>query len=305
VTYPSYLPYFPRAWRHNHALVNASVALHVGTALATIPQVISLLWLHDRVDAYLEGTITRDQLTDATNRYFLIASLPGLVAVANTIVLIVLLWRLARNHQAIGRPNTTFGPVWAIVGVLVPFLSMAVPWLQINEQWKGCDPEHPPTSPQWKSARGSNMVYVWWGVALTAVIIGLAATAGVARAMFSSIGSISRRGDLVEVAQDLVDNNLKWFVASTLLTGVAAILGAVTLRTLVARQDNYAERFHLDHATTTPSYLGSPVSPHAPEPGWFPDPAGRFDHRWWDGTRWTETVSRGGSTMTDPIWSDQ
>ena len=38
--------------------------------------------------------------------------------------------------------RTTFGPVWAIVGVLVPFLSMAVPWLQINEQWKGCDPEH-------------------------------------------------------------------------------------------------------------------------------------------------------------------
>src|SRR4029434_2178184 len=107
---------------------------------------------------------------------------------------------------AIGRPNTTFGPVWAIVGVLVPFLSMAVPWLQINEQWKGCDPEHPPASPQWKSARGSSMVYGWWAVALTAVIIGLAATAGVARAMFSSIGAISRRGDLVEVAQDLVDN---------------------------------------------------------------------------------------------------
>jgi hypothetical protein len=301
VTYPSYLPYFPRAWRHNRALVNASVALHVGTALAAIPQVISLLWLRGRVDAFRDGTISGDQLTDATNRYFLLASLPSLIAVANTIVLIVLLWRLARNHEAIGRPNTTFGPVWAIVGPLVPFLSMAVPWLQINEQWKGCDPEHPPTSPQWKSARGSSMVYGWWAVALTAVIIGLAATASVARAMFSSIGTIGKRGDLVEVAQDLVDNNLKWFVASTLLAGVAAILGAVTLRTLVARQDSYAARFHLDHATTTPTQLGSPASPHAPEPGWFPDPAGRFDHRWWDGTRWTETVSRAGSTMTDPI----
>ena len=144
------------------------------------------------------------------------------------------------------------------------------------------------------------MVYGWWAVALTAVIIGLAATAGVARAMFSSIGTIGRRGDLVKVAQDLVDNNMKWFVASTLLTGVAAILGAVTLRTLVVRQDSYAARFELDHATNVPAYLSSAAPPPTPA-GWFPDPAGRFDHRWWDGARWTETVSRGGSTMTDPL----
>ena len=78
-------------------------------------------------------------------------SIPGLVSVANTIVWIVLLWRLARNHETIGRPNTTFGPVWAIVGPLVPLLNMAVPWLQMNEQWKGCDLEHPPASSEWKS----------------------------------------------------------------------------------------------------------------------------------------------------------
>lgn len=298
---PTYLPFYARAWRRNHALVNASVALHLCTALATIPQVISLLWLRGRVDAFRDGTITGDQLTDATNRYFLLASLPGLIAAANTIVLIVLLWRLARNHEAIGRPNTTFGPVWAIVGPLVPLLNMAVPWLQINEQWKGCDPEHPPTSPQWKTARGSSMVYGWWAVSLASVTIGLAATAGVARAMFSSIGAISKRGDLVEVAQDLVDNNLKFFVASTLLAGVAAVLGAATLRALVARQDSYAEHFNLDHVTTMPAHLGSQASPFSAAAGWFPDPAGRFDHRWWDGTQWTETVSRGGSTMTDPI----
>src|SRR4051812_4193806 len=29
-------------------------------------------------------------------------------------------------------------------------------------------------------------------------------------------------------------------------------------------------------------------------PGWYPDPLGRFEHRYWDGARWTEHVSRHG-----------
>ena len=301
MTYPTYVPYFPRAWRNNRTLVNVSVALHVATAAVSILQVIALLWLHGRVDAFRDGTITGDQLTDATNRYFMIVSIPGLVGVANTIVWIVLMFRMARNHEAIGRPNTTFGPVWAIVGPLVPFLNMAVPWLLMNEKWKGSDPDHPPTSPEWKLAPRSSMVYGWWAAALTGAILSLVGTAGVVRAMFSSIDAISRNGDLVEVAQDLVDNNMKWFVASTLLTGVAAILGAVTLRALVARQENYADKFNLRHAPTTPGYFIPTSNLPVPPPGWFPDPSRRFDHRWWDGARWTETVSRGGSTMTDPL----
>ena len=301
MAYPTYVPYFPRAWRHNRRLATAAVVLHLCTAAATIVQVSALWWLHGRVDAFRHATINSNQLTDATNRYFLLVSIPGLIGAANTVVWIVLMWRLARNHETIGRPRTTFGPVWAIVGTLVPILSMAVPWLLMNEKWKGCDPEYPPTSPEWKSASGSSMVYGWWATALTASIVGLAASAGVARAMFSSIGTLSRRGDLVKVAQDLVDNNLTWFVASTLLTGVAAILGAITLRALVMRQESYAQRFDLYGSATAATYFAPAVNVATPPPGWFPDPVGRFEHRWWDGSHWTETVSLGGSTTTDPI----
>ena len=96
-----------------------------------------------------------------------------------------------------------------------------------------------------------------------------------------------------------VGGNLRWFVASTLLSGLASVVGAVTLRSLVTRQERYAERFNLRDATAARSYLSA--STGATPPGWFPDPAGRFDHRWWDGARWTETVSRNGSTTTDPL----
>ena len=45
-------------------------------------------------------------------------------------------------------------------------------------------------------------------------------------------------------------------------------------------------------ATTTPS----PAVPAA----WYKDPSGRYEMRYWNGTTWTEHVSRGGQQFTDP-----
>ena len=63
----------------------------------------------------------------------------------------------------------------------------------------------------------------------------------------------------------------------------------------------------------TPSYepaaaAAAPAAAHAPEPaaapavpaGWYADPAGRFELRYWDGSTWTEHVSRAGQQFTDP-----
>jgi hypothetical protein len=36
-------------------------------------------------------------------------------------------------------------------------------------------------------------------------------------------------------------------------------------------------------------------------PGWFPDPTGRHDHRWWDGAAWTAHVADGGVAALDAI----
>jgi hypothetical protein len=66
--------------------------------------------------------------------------------------------------------------------------------------------------------------------------------------------------------------------------------------------------------SATPSYEVAPAeptpaaAPAAPEPaaapavpaGWYADPAGRFELRYWDGSTWTEHVSRAGQQFTDP-----
>lgn len=38
--------------------------------------------------------------------------------------------------------------------------------------------------------------------------------------------------------------------------------------------------------------------PNSP-PGWFPDPTGRFDHRWFNGERWTTDVAVDGTRYVD------
>ena len=41
-----------------------------------------------------------------------------------------------------------------------------------------------------------------------------------------------------------------------------------------------------------------------PAAGWFPDPSGEFQLRYWDGLRWTPHVSTDGVVATDPRSAD-
>jgi hypothetical protein len=43
----------------------------------------------------------------------------------------------------------------------------------------------------------------------------------------------------------------------------------------------------------------SPVTD--PAPGWFPDPSGRWQVRWWDGSTWTDRVATAGRQASDPL----
>jgi hypothetical protein len=53
-------------------------------------------------------------------------------------------------------------------------------------------------------------------------------------------------------------------------------------------------------------YVYEPTPPPAAAPvvtvpaGWYADPAGRYELRYWDGLAWTEHVARGGQQYTDP-----
>lgn len=46
-------------------------------------------------------------------------------------------------------------------------------------------------------------------------------------------------------------------------------------------------------AGATPAASATPA-------GWYHDPSGRYELRYWDGSQWTEHVARGGNQYTDP-----
>lgn len=60
---------------------------------------------------------------------------------------------------------------------------------------------------------------------------------------------------------------------------------------------------------TVTMYTPSTAAPAATPPaaavpsvpaGWYADPSGRYEQRYWDGGTWTEHVARGGAQFTDP-----
>ncbi len=44
-----------------------------------------------------------------------------------------------------------------------------------------------------------------------------------------------------------------------------------------------------------------PTPPSATPAGWFPDPLGRYEHRYFNGVTWTSDVSDGGQRLVDPL----
>jgi hypothetical protein len=71
--------------------------------------------------------------------------------------------------------------------------------------------------------------------------------------------------------------------AGTALIAAAAVLAIILVRRITDRQE--AAR----HAS------------RGIAPGWYADPIGRFDHRYWSGSAWTSHVSRRGELEVDPL----
>ena len=59
------------------------------------------------------------------------------------------------------------------------------------------------------------------------------------------------------------------------------------------------------HPSTYPPLPAAPPAPPAPAtsgpPAWHADPTGRHEHRYWDGSQWTEHVSDHGAAAMDPV----
>lgn len=284
-------PAGPSAALPSYALGGLANALRVLFVLAAV-LATAVAFLAVRVRAALDGVESGREDVEgaqqAVDAFLGGASVVFLTSVGIGGLFVVWLWRAARNNQRLGRPGA-LGPGWAIGAWFIPIGSLVLPGLQVQQVWKGADSSVARGDPEWRRVRANPQIWVWWVAYAVGQILTFVG--------FSLLGQGDDPQGEVLVA-DLLDHladvqlGISLFVGGQVALVLAAALGAAMVINLSRRQE------------TAVSVLGTGDTPWAGRvspPAWHPDPTGRFDLRYWDGSLWTEHVTRGGAQATDPV----
>ena len=111
---------------------------------------------------YEDGRVSASTLDQADGFVALATFATGGLTIAILVLTIVWEWRLAHNHELLGRPGTTFGPGWAIGAWFIPIANLILPFLQFRELWKGSDRRRLPLQRPAGTARSAPSLWVWW-----------------------------------------------------------------------------------------------------------------------------------------------
>ncbi len=280
----------PDPWRDNRPFVRiACIAWLVSLAVAGIG---AQLTAADRVRRARSGSYSVAGAYGRGSIWLTFLALGGMV------IVVIATWRVAKAHAALERPGTVWGPPWAIAGRIIPFASIVLPALQLNELWRGSEPNTSRGDPAWRHNRGSTLVVASLVASVVAAALSFIAIIRVIVRIFDSIGTVGRSNEFNNRVADAINAARPWTFAGSIVTVVAAALAAVVLIQIADRQQRLYE------ADPTPRALQyTAVHPWQATfpPGWYPDPAVRYPLRWWDGSAWTAHVSVDGQTVQDPI----
>lgn len=91
-------------------------------------------------------------------------------------------------------------------------------------------------------------------------------------------------------------------VANTSATSATSTPGASSAATSATWSSTASTAPVSTPVVTSPvnTSVASSVGDAAAPANWYPDPAGRFELRYWNGSAWTEHVSRNGQQSIDP-----
>jgi hypothetical protein len=214
----------PAQWRSLRGLTQALTVLfsiHIGLSVLLIIGVINhLSVLSDKEVGGL--VIDTDAVNDAQAFPVAMLLLAGSVALAIFVLLIIWLYRAAKNNEALGRQNPRLGPGWAIGGWFIPVAWWVIPFIVMDDVWRGSDPSIPRGDPSWR--RSSTLPAIWaWLV--TAVLL------SIPNFIASSGGDV--RADEPEKVRR--DDTLRIIAAVGGI--VAAVFAIVVIRRIAARQE--------------------------------------------------------------------
>lgn len=203
-----------------------SIVILLGVfAVGTLIQLVATPGFVSSAQDLVAGDISEDQFLDDFNRFNLL----GLLAVVAQLALIVLtmiwLFRLAKNHVALGR-RVTWVPGWAIGGWFLPPILYVIPTLMLRESWKAADPDVPPGDERWKSSPDTPLLWAWVVLYIVAPIVFLLV------GLRQQFGTMS--GDTIDIA-DAYDDRLGLRLAQGVVVLAATVVWALFVRALTDR----------------------------------------------------------------------
>jgi hypothetical protein len=237
---------------------------------------------HDAFDALLDGrNRTAERIFDENpGQSSGWSSIAGAVGIAALVLLIMWAWRSAHNARALGRTGARLAPGWAIAAWFIPIANFVLVYVVVSDLWRSSDPDTE-RGDAWRRLPGSPLVRLWIVAYVGGVVLLFGA---VALAVAGATGVSTTRTLLV---------------LGGVVAAVGTLLAILVVRDITARQELLQARDPAPLQRTGVRAFPAPTI--ADGPGWYADPSGGYEHRYWDGTAWTEHVSRGGVSDTAPV----
>jgi Domain of unknown function (DUF4328) len=214
----------PARWRGLRGITTALTWLFSAHIVLTVLLIIGVL-NHLRVlgDKELGGLVLDTKAVNDANAFpAAMIILSGLVSIAIFVLLIIWLYRAAKNNEALGRQNPRLGAGWAIGGWFIPIAWWVIPFIIMDDVWRGSDPSIPRDDPGWRRSSTLGAIWAWL---VTAVILSIPS------AIASSTGDV--RADEPEKVRR--DDVLR--IIGALAAIAAAVLAIVVTRRIAARQE--------------------------------------------------------------------
>lgn len=196
-------------------VTTAAIVLVAVSALVAVLTVLVGQTFSDEAETYLADGMSGTEFIEEVAPYLLLTLLQGAVSIAAAVLVIIWMFRIAKNHRTLRRVGT-WGPGWAIGGWFLPPLLYIIPTLMFRELWKASDPDVP-VGGDWKSGRTSPLIWVWFVLYSLVPVILLFAQGG------DTLGSLGGSED--QLAEQLTGSQTSVVIATAVtIAGAAAFI---------------------------------------------------------------------------------
>ena len=210
----------------NVGTLSKAVAVLVAIAAGfTVAAAVISAGVVSDAEAFLAGDIDDDAFESAIGALSGVQSLGLIFQLAAGVVTILWMYRIAANLRRADRA-TTWNPLFAVFGWILPPLLFVIPFLMLRELWKASD--RTALGDRWRA--GAENAALWAWIVAFGVLPALIELAQIDRLADQGLPT----GNLDSVAETIRDNSTIDLVSAA-LTAAAAVAWIVVVRQLTAR----------------------------------------------------------------------